>query len=537
MDKNALKTIQDLLEKARKRLSDEEPDASDRDDNESSYNETEPEVGESSDDADRWLKDKPNHSDSEGHEEYTPGEDEEAHQEDAAKQEISVKKLSPRVPEKGMQIRRAADQGKPADVRGNSKYPQPTRDELNEMRQYTRPWEQRERDRAKLEADPRINPIKHHDGRLIEARNLSHSDRQQAYGKFQESPDYQAADPITQMEMDAQFHKDWHGKNPDHIHNALRAHSEANKKGLEAQQLHTANKDEAIRHVGSGGAQAGSMSVEEGLQHLGQEREEDETPGGISHDPSASFAAGNQDFINQYMANYDKKAKKPMSSAELADYDPGTRADVARVLGDHPALKDPRKKAKVDSFFAKYQPAMTQNARQAIKKMGLDESKGEIDYGLLHEAGMRGLFQSINDYDHDHPSKASFVTHMNRKAQGLMQAALKTQDQVPQALRTAAKQFNSQQGSSGAPVKHTNKEGVTSIINQAPAVAAPTMVPSAPKKDVASIIGGHPPEVQERLQRVVAAKAPMTRKTAIQPVLAAPAKKRNINRIDSEESE
>jgi hypothetical protein len=228
------------------------------------------------------------------------------------------------------------------------------------------------------------------------------------------------------------------------------------------------------------------------------------------------------------MKNYDKKAKHMANVEDMSDYDPGARADVARVLGDHAALKDPSKKAKIDSFFAKYHPLIADNAKRVLGKMGLDAKKGDIDYGLLHEAGMHGLFQAINDYDHDHPSKASFVTHLNRKVQGLMQTALKTQDDIPAELRSGAKKFAQQrQASTASPVTHTDKTGVKTT----------TLPPAMPKRHYSEIAAEHPPEVQDRLKRVVAAKAPITRKAEPKPAAAAPSKKWNVNMVEPEGDE
>jgi hypothetical protein len=352
------------------------------------------------------------------------------------------------------------------------------------MRQYTRPWEQRAREKVRLEAEPHKNPVLHHEGRLVEARNASHKDRQDAYNAFQASPDYQNADPITQMEMDAKFHEDYQKKNPDYLHNAVKAHGEAHKKGLEAKDIHEAAKDEQIRHILAGGAQPETpMSTEEALQHAGGVKGEEGTVGSMTQDPSSSFASGHKAFLNQYAKDYEKKAKKPKDLSDMMNYDPESRADASRVLGEHPALKDPKKKAKVDEFFSKYHPLIAMNAHKVLNKLGLDQKRGDIDLGMLHEAGMHGLFQAINDYDHEHPSKASFATHAGNKIRGLMQTALREQDKIPQELRVGAKKFQQAQA---APVATTPK---------APAAQKPQV-------DLGALVGKHPPEVADRLKRI-----------------------------------
>lgn len=492
-NRSTLETLQDFLMKARKRLHDENPDYSDADE-EQDPDGLEPEEGESEDEgdaADQWLK---------GHADKAK----EAPAKAAAPEEAAAP-----VSEDAMQ---------------------PSREELAQMREYTRPWEQRARDKTKLEAEPSVNPGKHHQGRLVEARNTSHADRQKAYDAFSQSPDFQNADPITQMEMESKFHDDWHKQNPEHLSNALAAHADAHKKGSQAAQVYNQAKDEKIRHIASGGAQPGSMSVEEGMQHVGGSRDDDDSaPSGIQQDKGAAFANGNQDFIQQYMKNYDKKAKNYSDVSDMDQYDPETRKDVSSVLGDPPAFKDPAKKRQFDQFVSKYHPLIGKAARQVLSKLGLTDkaNSGQIDPGMLHEAGTHALFQAINDYNHDHPSKAKFTTHLNRKMHGLMQSALKAHDEIPSALRSGAKKFDqAKRNENAADVKHTNKEGVTTTIK-----------PSAPKKTSAEIAAAHHPDIQDRLKRVAAARAPIVRRqTAQAPKPAAPAgPKRNINFIAPEE--
>ena len=358
------------------------------------------------------------------------------------------------------------------------RFPQPSKEEIAEMRQYTRPWEQRARDKSRLEAEPSKNPVLHHEGKLVEARNAGHKNYQDAYSAMQGSPEYKDADPVTQMEMDSKFESDFHKQNPDYLSNAAKLHSEAHKKGMGAKDVHAAAKDEAIRHVLGGGAQSdSSMSTEEALQHAGGTKGEEGTVGSMTQDPSSSFAAGNKAFLDQYAKNYANKAKKPKDVNEMMDYDEGSKKDVQRILGEHPALKDPSKKAKVDAFFQKYHPLIGMNAQKVLGKLGIDKKRGDIDLGVLHEAGMHGLMQSINDYDHDHPSKASFSTHASNKIRGLQQTALRSQDQIPQELRTGAKKFQQTQ-------------------------AAPVTRP-----DIKSLVGKHPPDVADRMKRVDTFKA------------------------------
>lgn len=486
-----IEAVELVLHKARKRLSDETEDPYDSDDEDESledqgFREFDPDEG---DDADKWLEEndpqRKQDEDEEGEEqyepdyysEYGPDEDEESHQqlqgvdedeapadeepseEPAAEAEAPGTEGGASSEAEGGPAQEQSPQAAPAqEVKEEGRFPQPSKDEIAEMRQYTRPWEQRARDKTRLEAEAHKNPVLAHEGKLVEARNLGHKQYQDAFAAMQASPEYQNADPISQMEMDSKFESDWHKQNPDYLSNAAKLHSEAHKKGYDIEEgskkpyaTHRAAKDEAIRHVLSGGAQAESpMSTEEAMQHAGGVKDEEGTTGSMTQDPSSSFAAGNKEFLQQYAKDYEKKAKKPKNVDEMMNYDEGSKADVQRVLGEHPALKDPAKKAKVDAFFQKYHPLIGMNAQKVINKLGLDQKRGDIDLGMLHEAGMHGLMQAINDYDHDHPSKASFATHASNKIRGLQQTAMRSQDQIPQELRVGAKKF---QQAKAAPAK------------------------------------------------------------------------------------
>jgi hypothetical protein len=251
MSNSTLNSLQQLLEKARKRLSDEEADYSDRDDDapdfseDDGFHEVDPET--EGDEADQWLKEAEGKAASKKDAEpaapkrkqkEAPAVERKQATPVAAKPaptptKVEAKPTEP-APKQRIEMPSAGAEKK------EGRYPQPTREELNQMREYTRPWEQRARDKSRLEAQPHVNPVKHHEGRIVEARNLSHADRQKAYDAFQASKEYQDADPITQMELDAKFHKDWHEKNPEHLLNAMKAHGEAHKKGERARELHGA---------------------------------------------------------------------------------------------------------------------------------------------------------------------------------------------------------------------------------------------------------------------------------------------------------
>jgi len=557
---STLDVLEDFLMKARRRLSDENPDYSDTDEEQDSDGlETWDEDELQGDDADAWLS---QNDPAKKPEDEDMSMDEDAEYEEKPKAKAKATSPAP-------VIRRAAKQNtaptptppaaqaqaprepkrvvmpSPASAASATKESddmQPTREELAQLREYTRAWSSRARDKARLEAEAHKNPGRHHEGRIVEARNLSHADRQQAYNDFTQSQDFQNADPFTQMEMEAQFHSDWEKNNPEHSVNALKAHAEAHKKGTHAKGLYAQAKDEKIRHIAGGGVNPEAVSLEEGMQHAGGSREEDDAaPSGISQDKSAAFASGNRDFVDQYMKRYDEKKKQPTGDVDPYAAADEKRADVASVIGDGPQFKDASHKRAHDMLISKYYPLIERAARRTLGKMGLTQAaeSGQLDDRALHEAGIHALYQAINDYDHDHPSKASFTTHLNRKMNGLMQTALKAQDEIPAELRAGASKFKqAQRLENVAPVKHTNKEGVTTIINpgapkptpiSGPTASPPAAPPRAPKpampvapkrRPAAEVAAAHPPEIQERLKRV----------SALKP-------KRNINFVGPDEEE
>jgi hypothetical protein len=215
-------------------------------------------------------------------------------------------------------------------------------------------------------------------------------------------------------------------------------HSEAHKKGEEGKTLHAAEKEAKIQDVLQGGSQSpDAFSTEEGLQHAGGVKGEEGTQGTIIRDPSASFAMGNQDFIRQYAKQRAQKASKPQNLEDIGQYNESAKKDVAGILGPA-APKDPQ----VEKFFNHHYPLIRMSAGRTLKRLGLDPKSPDVDHGLLETAGMHGLFQAINDYDHDSPSKASFATHAGNKIRGLQMTAMKSQDQIPSEIRQAQKKFS-----------------------------------------------------------------------------------------------
>lgn len=442
------------LEKARKKMSDEY-DPNDMGDD---VNTEEDELGEGfhevdgdqeGSEAEQWLKENdPDYNQGGKYDEYDEGEDEEAHQrdieEDLGAESEDVAAEAPAQAGAQQAATAAASQAQaPQEVSGKkSRFRQPSREELMALRAYTRPWEQRAREAAALKADPSKNPELARHGNIIEARNQAHADRNAAYRALTSSDEYKNADPITQMEMDDKFEKDWATNNPEHLKTALTAHSEAHQKGKSAKELHAAAKDAQIRNIISGGGHGGEgYSLEEGMQHAGGTKGEEGTQATVKQDPASSFAMGNQDFVRQYAQDYEKKAKKVGNIDEMHQYDEGTARDLNRILGEGPQ-KDPR----FEQFFSHYHPLIGMNAHKTLNRLGLDPKHPDVDMSMLHEAGMHGLIQAINDYDHDNTSKASFATHAANKIRGLQMTAMKNQDAIPTEVRQAQKRFASQGG-------------------------------------------------------------------------------------------
>lgn len=397
------------------------------------------------------------------YDEYAPDEDEEAHQSEEPETKNPQGPSISTTPE---------DQG---EAKQNAKFPQPTKDDIVKLREYSRPWEQNARDTARLTAEAKTNPELHHQGHLIEARNKSHGDKNAEYDKYTKTPEYQNADPISQMEMDSKFHEDYNKKNPEYLKNAVNTINAAHKQGAKAHDIHAIDKYEQNQHIRRGGAQAEDpMKMEAAMQHAGGQKGEEGTTGSVVQDKAAAFAAKNKDFLDKYYKEYDKKHVKPKSVEDMSEYNEPAKKDLARILGDNPALKDPAKKAHLDQFFKQYYPLIGMNAARTMSKLGLDAKKSDLDLGSMHEAGMHGLMQAINDYDHEHPSKASFATHASNKIRGLQQTALRAQDQIPQELRAAAKKDQHESS-------RVMKPQAPATVEEPTKPAAPLVAPAKPK--------------------------------------------------------
>ena len=585
-DNQSLDQLITTLLKARKRLNDEGDSDDEEDELGEGFRVFDPEE-EEKDDADKWLEEndpdrkkrnkyeeedeEPSEEDEdEGYQaDEEPSEEDEGFDEEQPKEPKQENEKSyvadseeekpvaekQNVQQKQSPTEEAAAEIAPEEVAQEGRFPQPSKEEINGMREYTRPWEQRARDAIRLRAEAAKNPVLHHEGQIVEARNKSHRAFQDAYNQFIASTKYQEADPISQMEMETEFHNQWHKDNPDDLLDAVRAHGEAHEKGLKAKDIHAAAKDEQIRHVMMGGARPEqAASIEEGMQHAGGSKGEEGTTGAMVQDVASSFANSNQDLLNEiskHSKNYqssedfdstmrrlrnpkmrqqmlsenpslefaeknqplirrvlrsNERAKAGQGFDQIMEYNQsGDQKDIESLLGEHPSLKDPAKRANVNQFFNKYYPLIKMNATRVLNKLGIDPKRTDLDLGILHEAGLHGLFQAINDYDHENPKKTKFSTHASNKMRGLMQTAMRSIDQIPTELRNAAKKM----GSSAQPkttVPSTQpKETSGSVPDTSTQPKEISSAPAAPKTPVSDVIkqSNHPAakDMLDRLNR------------------------------------
>jgi DNA-directed RNA polymerase specialized sigma subunit len=449
-----------------------------------------------------WLKenDPQNQQTGDDYEEYNDGEDQETHQQlDGEGEEPPVEEARPESP--AVQASQEAKPPqeitvKPEDSQEESegkqgRFKQPSREDILNMRQYTRPWEQRARDALKLQADHTQNPNKAHEGGLIEAREKHHQDRRNAYQQLMTSDKYKNASPIEQMEMDENFEKDWHKNNPSHLHDFSRDYHTAHASGRNKKSQYEAIKDARIKDIlGGTSVPEESMSTEEAMQHAGGVKGEEGTMGAMVKDPTVKFAESNPEFIQHYAKEYANKAKKVGNIDDMADYDESSKRDISRILGGAPA-----KDKNVDKFFEHYHPMIGMNASKVVKQLGL-EGNTDIDMSMLHEAGMHGLMQAINDYDHDNPAKAGFSTHAGHKMRGLMMTALKNQDKIPAEIRRAQKKFEA---------GRATKQPATTQPVTAPKQPATTQPVTAPKQPDLSAL---PEGLRSKLSGGAQASAP-----------------------------
>src|ERR1035437_4240478 len=211
-----IEKLEVILLKARRRMSDEpNEDEEDVSPEEAGMREFDPDA-EEGDDADKWLEENDKEKDGdneeptepdESYDEYAPGEDEESHQQDPKLDEEST---TPEAAAATTESGAAEEVPQEQTQKEVGRFPQPTREEIAEMRQYTRPWEQNAREKTALEANPSKNPELYHRGQLLEASKAGHKNYEEAHAAMQASPKYQGANPIVQEQMDSDFESNFH---------------------------------------------------------------------------------------------------------------------------------------------------------------------------------------------------------------------------------------------------------------------------------------------------------------------------------------
>ena len=477
---------------------------------EAGYRTFDPSEDETSGEAQDWLEEndpgylKPDKS---KHEEYANEQDEDAHikgvKEDAGDLGEDQELIEPSSA-KQAKIGKETSPQKTKELK--SRYIQPTKEELNDLRQHTMPYERRMRRMQASEAVPEKNPELALYGNLLEANSATYGNRQKAYQNLINSDEYKKADPLTQMEMDDKFHKDWTTNNPNFGENAVMEHHKAHQKGIEGQQKFKQAKQAQIQHIiggGVGGEEEPRFSTEEGLQHAGGAKGEEGTQGSIVSDPASMFAFNNPEFIRRMQDKY--KSSQPVSEVEPTEV--RSRDAVKRILGDAPA-----KNENFNKFFAHHMPLIEGAKKKAMASMNLNFAPDSIEHDMLGEAGLHGLVQAINDYDHDHPKQASFASHAQNKIVGLMRSALKSADKIPQSLREEHKEYikNKEKARSPAAPKQESAKVAQ------PATPPKTEMPAQPKVDLHETIRqtNHPKadEVSNRLKRLDAQKTILRRK-------------------------
>lgn len=410
---------------------------------------------------------------------------------------------------------------------------QPTEEELNELRQYTLPWERQYRDRRRREATPDKNPHMHHSGLVADAREASVADKRKEFAAYKNSDEFKNSPRAKQMLLIRQWEKNWDQAHPDHLQTTMSNIAAARDQGVKAYGFHDQEKNAQMQHLFSGGTQDQSYSREEGLQHAGLARDYNEelSGGGVSMDGGARFAAEHPDLIEKLRGTWKKKAVDP--SLNLDDY---LRQQEERrstdVLGDMIKPKDPEQAAKLNSFVKKYMPTIEYIKNQVLASTNLADHANSLDVDL-DTVGLQALYQTMNAYLHHHGQRASFSTLLRTNLNGLFRSALRDEQLkfAPSEVLKEGKESKKQEAMKYAgPVKITDASG-TRWVNpdgskfdpNAPKPAAtPEPTPTAPvappikpvgpvkRERSAKEIMAHPtapPEVAERYQRHGAVRA------------------------------
>lgn len=541
-----LDTVSFLLEalkKAKQKMSDDYSPEDDQEDN--NGNDETP----TSNDQDylmnqAWGKDEPSEDqdvDSDNYEEYGDNEDEDKQRrsimDDAGYENISDDSPAndAQDEEEDRQRRTVLNDDDYSDIE-NAKYHDPSREQLAELRSFTQPQQRYNDEYSALDADGKKNPILASRGDVIEARNNAFKERVDKLKQMQSSPEWKNATSAQRRKMDAEFQAKFEAENPNHAVDAMKAHDAASKKAVEHNKAYQAAQDAKMQNIIRGGGQSpDAVSLEEGIQHAGGQRDEDGGATGLNimQDPATAFAQRNKELVRQM----GQKARDPSFGQNMDDVDnPGTpKRDINKILGSK-MDKNP----KFEKFFEHYYPLIMKTIKRTVNDpayRGLN-----LDHEDYHEAGMHGLIQAINTFDHDRPKKPTFATFAAKKIEGLVRSAIKSQDEIPVEARKAEKEFS--QGPTGQPrVRSSTKRFINNesfgkpkekAKNVDPALieewkqrqaqkpkVAPPPPPEAPEQGSTEKLlqtSNHPraPEMADRLKRVSAIRRPAGTKPAPQ---------------------
>jgi len=485
-----LKTIQEILEKARKRTNDAQYEGeTGGDDAEGSYSDPTDEVDDSdeygglnsasedddkNDAADQWLQQQQSKGSRFNEEDGSKNEEDVGENDDEMQQNVPMQ----------------ADAGAKSKSQAKSKEkigPDIDPDRLGALKKVTGHWLQHAEQLKNMRSDARVNPVLFGEGHRAAAHNSVHEDFVSAHRALTNSPDFTKLTGVQKMRAEVAFKKDWMNKNPDHNLNAGAAVAGAHQMHGKALDLHNKEMNARKAHIlagGQGTSSEGAMSSQEAAQHVGAGKDED---GGyqssVVSDPAAVFASR---FKNQLAGT---KAPKTSESEENESL-----ASPEMKLARHPLLDHPDNKKLINDFVSDYHPLIMRNANRARKKamdMGLTDEK--IDMGDLQSAGLHGLMQAAHDY---HPESGStFKAHANGKIGGLMQSHFASMDYVPKDMRAEMKSKEKGSIGEGASLATKQPESVSEqMVHGQPmqvqrfapqkASSAPAPAPATPVKDL-----------------------------------------------------
>ncbi len=141
-----------------------------------------------------------------------------------------------------------------------------------------------------LHAEAEKNPTKYAEGKMIEAFEQHQGDKQKAFNEFINSNETKSLKGREKHKAVTQFHKDWTANNPKHEQNISKL-SEASQSFKEADETRKKSLQDRLEHImGMGRATEGTVSVAEGVQHVGGVKTEEGIQATTIKDPAAKFA-------------------------------------------------------------------------------------------------------------------------------------------------------------------------------------------------------------------------------------------------------